>query len=157
MIRGQVTGGWAAAEAVSGIGERLRQPLGIAMGVLAGMLMRDFVGARLKSSSGRLAASLRAVPERGGGRDGVVVKALAPQAAFVEYGFDGVENLRGFLRLQKQAWGRAMRVPRQVWVGPHARQVSSPAHSYLRAGLEDFETSGCFGQGVADAIGGVVR
>ena len=156
MIRGQVVGARAAALAISSIGSRLRPPLKVAMGGLAEVLMRDFVASRLKSSTGRLAASLKAVPEGGGGQIAVAVKATAPEAAFVEYGFDGVENLRGFLRLQKQAWGRAMREPRQVWVRPHARQVVAPARSYLRAGLEGFEASGCFGDGVADAIGGVL-
>lgn len=156
MIGGQATGGDKAAEAIRSIGPGLQQPLGLSMSRMAQALMGDFVKSRLKSSSGRIAASLQVHAENDGGIIGAIVTASAPEAHFIEYGFEGVENLRGFLRLQKQAWGRAMASPREVWVRPHARQVSAPARSYLRAGLNDFEASGGFGDGVNDAIGGVI-
>jgi hypothetical protein len=156
MIRGQVTGGQAAMDDIKGIGARLQQPLNLKVSGLAEVLMHDFVKPRLKSSGGRLAASLKLVPQSDGGQISVTVTASAPEANFIEYGFEGVESLRGFLRQQKEAWGRPMTAPRAVWVGPHSREVSAPARSYLRAGLADFERGGTLAQGVNEAIGEVI-
>jgi hypothetical protein len=156
MIAGHVSGGEKAAAEIMNIGPGLQQPLNLAVSRMAQILMGDFVKPRLKSNTGRLSASLNFAAENGEGNSGAQVTASAPEARFIEYGFEGVENLRGFLRLQKQAWGRPMASPREVWVRPHARQVSAPARSYLRAGLAEFEASGAFAEGIADVIDGVI-
>lgn len=156
MIGGKVTGGLAAIEGILKIGAGLQQPLDLAMSRMAQMLMGDFVKPRIKSSTGRLAASLEFSAQNGDGFRGAVVTTSLPEANFIEYGFEGVENLRGFLRLQKQAWGRPIASPREVWVSPHSRQVSSPARSFLRAGLAEYKASGGFEDGVNEAIGGVL-
>jgi len=62
--------------------------------------------------------------------------ADAKYAAFWEYGFTGVEQIREHLRRITQAFGRPID-PRTVTVRAHARHVDQPARSYLRSTLAE--------------------
>lgn len=71
--------------------------------------------------------------------DGVAVSigvSDVPYAALREYGFHGIETVRAHLRMIKEAFGRPI-TPREIAVRSYARRVDVPAHSYLRAALDD--------------------
>jgi hypothetical protein len=100
---------------------------------LLGLASGNLSGSVLKARTGTLRASLRATVATGGAI-AASVTASAPYAAFQEYGFSGVENVRASARRQSRAFGRAIS-PVVVAVRAHQRRVDYPGRSYLRSAL----------------------
>lgn len=70
------------------------------------------------------------------GTVGIPQLSTVPYAAIHEFGFQGTESVREFVRTQTHAWGKPI-TPREVTVQAHERQVSFPARSYLRTSLQE--------------------
>lgn len=102
---------------------------------LVNIIDRRLSGEVLNSRSGALRASLRTSVDLSAGILATVT-ANTPYAAFQEYGFSGVENVRAHLRHQTQAFGHPIK-PIELQVRAHARRVDYPAHSYLRSALAE--------------------
>lgn len=69
------------------------------------------------------------------GRVGIGADA-AKYGIMHEFGFKGVENVRGHLRTIKQAFGRSI-APRQIVVSSHTRTVNYPERSFMRTALAE--------------------
>jgi phage gpG-like protein len=102
---------------------------------LLAIAQRNLSGDVLNARSGRLRDSLAANVDLAGPLTATVT-ADTPYAAFQEYGFQGAESVRAYLRQQSQVFGRTIR-PVQVAVKAHDRHVDYPAHSYLRSALAE--------------------
>jgi hypothetical protein len=154
MIEARVTGGTAALRSLRGFPSRLRMRLDGVMQALGTQLedrVRDNLGgAVLGRRSGRLAAgiSLGVEPSVSGIALSLSV-ADVPYAAYQEYGFHGTETVRAHLQTVRQAFGRPI-APRVVAVRGYARRVDYPAHSFLRAALDEVAPD------AADRIGAAV-
>lgn len=61
-------------------------------------------------------------------------------AAFWEFGYQGVEQVREHMRKMVQAFGRPV-TPREIMVRAHQRKVDQPPRSFLRSTLREFETT----------------
>ena len=100
---------------------------------------RNLSGSVLKLRTGTLRASLRGRVDEAP-RLSIKVTADTPYAAFQEYGFSGVENVRAHLRRQTMAFGRPMPA-KSVDVRAFSRRVDYPAHPYLRTALAEIAPS----------------
>lgn len=143
MIASIMDGTDAVSERLRSLPERLGARLAAAMQRL-GDALQDSVsaklgGAVLQRRSGRLAGAVMLDIETSGEGIGArlsVDPAAVPYAAYQEFGFRGTETVRAQLRTIKQAFGRAI-AERQVLVASHSRRVDYPAHSFLRAALNE--------------------
>jgi len=142
MIRLEITNGPESAARLRVFPERLGARLAVVMqslGVILQDRVRDKLGGQvLRERSGRLAAAVDFDITTGTDAGGAVAVNVGgvPYAAYQEFGFHGTETVRAHLRLVKAAFGRAI-PPRDVAVQSYARRVDYPAHSYLRAALDD--------------------
>lgn len=97
-------------------------------------------GQVLKRRTGTLAGSIgvELSDTAGGviGRVGTLNKAVK-YAAYHEYGFTGQRSIKECLRMQKMAWGRAMKNPRQVTVRAHTQNVNYPGRPFMRPSLAE--------------------
>jgi hypothetical protein len=152
MMDVQITGQDSVNARLSNFGAQLPMALGEVLKGMSEALLSEYVSPLVKYSSGRLAASLSASVEEKGGQMAAVISAQAPYAGFIEYGFQGIETVAGYMRNQRMAWGRAMASPKDVWVRAHSRNVDAPAHSYLRAGLADYAATGAVANGMSTAV-----
>jgi hypothetical protein len=139
MIGASLSNVGAVADWLAGLAPKADAALRDAAADLAQRL-RDRVdgnlsGGVLNARSGALRASLAVGLSQAGGI-GATITAGTPYAAFQEYGFSGTETVRAHLRRQSRAFGRAIR-PVDVQVRTYSRQVSYPAHSYLRSALAE--------------------
>ncbi len=143
MTASTIDGTDAVAERLRSLPERLGARLAAAMQRL-GDRLQDSVAAKLDGAvlqrrSGRLAGAVAFEIETSGegigARLGVDPVAI-PYAAYQEFGFRGTETVRAQLRTIKQAFGRPI-AERQVPVASHDRRVDYPAHSFLRAALDE--------------------
>jgi phage gpG-like protein len=75
-------------------------------------------------------------------------------AAYHEYGFSGVEQVRQHLRRVIQAFGKPI-APVEATVRAHARHVHYPARSFLRSTLAEME--GDIRERLAAAVGQAVK
>lgn len=139
MIAATVTNAAEVADRLATLPSAAEAALEIASSDLADRLLaiaqRNLSGDVLNARSGKLRDSLAANVDLAG-RLTATVTADTPYAAFQEYGFDGSESVRAYLRQQTQAFGRAIN-PVQVAVKAHDRRVDYPAHSYLRSALAE--------------------
>ena len=55
-----------------------------------------------------------------------------PYAAMYEFGFSGNQAIRSHTRLMKQAFGKAVKSPRNIQVRAHARFLTVRARPYIR-------------------------
>jgi phage gpG-like protein len=94
-------------------------------------------GEVLNNRTGQLRASIHSQLESTDTSVIGVVGANTPYAAFQEYGFVGVEQVREHMRKLTQAFGRPVATPRDIMIKAHQRQVNYPAHSYLRSSLAE--------------------
>lgn len=94
-------------------------------------------GQVLKNRTGTLRRSInrRVVTSPGSIRAyvGTNVKYARPH----EYGFTGTVSVREHLRMQKLAWGKPMKNPREVTVKAHPMKMNLPMRSFLRSALKD--------------------
>lgn len=65
------------------------------------------------------------------------VGTILSYARIHEFGYSGPEDVRSFVRMQVQAWGRPMNPPREVTVRPFTRQMNMPARPYMRPALAE--------------------
>ena len=54
-----------------------------------------------------------------------------------EYGFHGTVSVKEHLRMQKVAWGKAMKNPREVTVKAHNMTMNTPGKRFLRDALAE--------------------
>ena len=66
-----------------------------------------------------------------------VVSTNVKYARAHEYGFKGQQQVKAHLRMMKEAFGRSVKSPRQIEVGPHVRNVNLPERSFLRSALKE--------------------
>ena len=59
-------------------------------------------------------------------------------AAIHEFGFDGIEHVRTFQRMQTMVFGKEVE-PFEVTVSAHDRHMRMPMRSFMRTGLHDQE------------------
>lgn len=145
MIAPTIDGADAVGGRLRSLPERLGARLTAAMQRLGDTLQdsasEKLAGAVLQRRSGRLAgAVVLDVAASGEGIDArlSVDTAAVPYAAYQEFGFHGTETVRAQLRTIRQAFGRPI-AERQVPVASHSRRVDYPAHSFLRAALDEVE------------------
>lgn len=113
----------------------------LAMADLQAYIQRDKLqGQVLKShkNGAGLAGSLNIRIERDGDISiaGYVGTAII-YARIHEYGFNGMETVRSFTRMQTMAWGKPMKSPREVVVQEHQRFMFMPARPYMRPSLQE--------------------
>lgn len=83
--------------------------------------------------TGRLLNSLRFEFFRDSQSQGIRIGSFGvPYAAFWEFGFKGIQNIRGHNRLITRAFGRTLKSSVVASVKPHSRSVNQPAKDYLR-------------------------
>lgn len=58
-------------------------------------------------------------------------------AAYHEYGFSGQRSIGECLRMQKMAWGKAMKNPRKVTVRAHTQNVNYLGKPFMRPSLAE--------------------
>ena len=100
---------------------------------------------RLHSRSGRLRESIGRTNARFyGGKlvadfgSGVGGKPTVPYANVHEFGYYGVQKVKGHIRTQTHAWGYfGPPFPFPVWVNPFHRLMQIKARSYLQPALDD--------------------
>lgn len=144
MIRGELLGGDELKRAMAQAAPRLVPSLTQAIGRLVLTLQRNvkadkLSGQVLKVRTGRLRRSINARIE--GANTEQVSGTVGTNVSYArahEYGFTGTVNVRQSLRMQKQAFGRAI-TPVQVTVRAHTRQVSLPERSFLRSALAEMQ------------------
>lgn len=54
-----------------------------------------------------------------------------------EYGFQGTVDVREHLRMQKMAWGKPMKDPREVTVKAHTMKMNVPGKRFLRDSMAE--------------------
>lgn len=143
MIQAVVNGDDALLARLDAMPAALRDAIaGRMAGLAAGLqqhIQRDKLsGQVLHARTGRLRAGIEVAIEAGPQGLTATVSSAAPQAAALEYGFQGSETVRAQLRTIAAAFGRPLRQgARQVLVPGYGRRVDLPARSFLRSALAD--------------------
>lgn len=87
--------------------------------------------------TGRLRASVTSRSFSDSRRVGVLFGTNVEYAARHELGFRGRESVPAHTRLIKQAFGRALKMPKTVNVRAHSRNINLPARPFLQPALAD--------------------
>jgi phage gpG-like protein len=93
-------------------------------------------GQALKNRTGTLRASINYRIETTGRSIYGIVGTNKEYGAVHEYGFDGMVNVRDFLRMQVVAFGKRI-TPRKVNVRGHTRHMVIKERSFLRSSLRE--------------------
>lgn len=129
VVRLGLHGDQAHREILSTVGS-----LALRLAVRVKMKLSDDV---LHVRTGRLRRSITSkVSDNDSGVTATVGTNLS-YAAFQEFGFRGVVNVRQHMRKLVMAWGKPVRSPKMVVVQGHQRHVDYPAHSFLRSALAE--------------------
>jgi len=139
MIRGELVGDKAVIRSLEE--QRLRVVSGVEKVVMR-LTMKLLRLVKLKLSddvlrvrSGRLRRSVNAQFTGSGAKTQGEVGTNVAYARVHEYGL--TVTVEEHMRMQKLAWGRAMKTPRQVLVKAH--QVRFPERSFLRSALREMD------------------
>jgi len=108
----------------------------LAVGLQAKIKTDKLSGQVLKRRTGTLSRSINYRLNQGVTEITASVGTNVEYAARHEYGFTGTESVKEHLRQIKQAFGRPIS-PVSVTVRAFTREVSYPAHSFLRTALQD--------------------
>jgi len=87
--------------------------------------------------TGRLLNSIRFNVKRKGSVSQLTVGSFSvPYAQIIEFGFDGVQQIRQHRRNQTHAWGSPLVPPRSVTVRAHGRNVNIKARPFLGPAID---------------------
>ena len=168
MIYAQITGDAEIKAKIDRYPAEVREFLRRTVSKLAIDLQRHVVadklsGQVLKNRTGTLRRSInQRVQESGTSLTGIVGADMseARYARAHEYGFHGTVEVRAHLRTITQAFGRALKNPREVQVSAHQVNMNLPERSYLRSSLRDMRQTILdsfrreLGRAASDAING---
>jgi phage gpG-like protein len=144
MIQGELLGGDELAAVMRVKAPTFQRNFGQAILRLTVELLRNvkddkLSGQVLNVRTGRLR---RSINQRTSGLDTPqpegVVGTNVVYARPHEYGFKGVVSVKTHMRIQKQAFGKAI-TPVEVTVPQHSRRVNLPEKSFLRSALADLQ------------------
>lgn len=141
-----VIGGEAAAQMPPARGNNIVTELNKTITRLTFQLAADVKekklnGQVLKVQTGRLRRSITAKTNiTGDGIEGTVGTNVS-YAARHEYGFQGTEVVKSYLRTAKTAWGKTLKKPVTYTVRSFTRKVNTPERSFLRSALDDMRDS----------------
>ena len=105
---------------------------------LAGYIQRNKLsGQSLKNRTGRLWRSITSQSINTDTSTSGIVGTNVEYAHVHEYGFHGTVSVKEHLRMQKVAWGKAMKNPREVTVKAHNMTMNTPGKRFLRDALAE--------------------
>lgn len=117
--------------------DRARQgfsPALLGMGAGLGDLLLATVRGQLPS--GPLADSYSVAVQDMGNAVEVGLSNSLPYAGFIEFGFQGTEQVTEHLRMMTQAFGKPVASPHEVLVQSYSRTVDAPAHGPVAQAME---------------------
>ncbi len=144
MITAVLIGRENVSPFLRGIPPKIEEQLKIEVEALAIKLTRKvkeekLSGQELKNRIGALRASINYKIQNGYRAFYGIVGTNKQYAAVHEYGFDGIVNVRSFLRMLVKAFGKQLLNPVQVTVGAHTRHMIMPERSFLRSSLREMK------------------
>jgi len=142
MITAFVVGDDKVIARFNGLNDRLMNELvratRLSAASLAAYIQKDKLsGQVLRNITGRLRRSITFQTIERPDSTTATVGTNVEYAHALEYGFKGPVNVREHLRMQKVAFGRPMKDPRQVTVRAHTMNMNVPGRSFLRSSLAE--------------------
>lgn len=144
MINGEIKGAKELEQRLNAVVPSVRHALTKAVEAssikLQIRVIKKLNGVVLKNRTGRLMRSINFRVTGQGTQDVAgFVGTNVEYARVHEYGFKGAVTVKEHLRVQKMAWGKAMKNPRPVTVKSHSMKMNMPERSFLRSALAEME------------------
>lgn len=144
MIRGYLIGERETVAKLGELKDRVREGakksvIRLTLDLLRRVKHEKLSGQVLNVQTGRLRRSVtHRVSEQGSVITGIVGTNVE-YARVHELGFKAPVSVKAQLRQIKEAWGKPLKVAKNMYIKPHTRQMDFPARSFLRSALRDME------------------